>query len=245
MGRRYSDYRHTSFAYLYFGLARFYAGDFPSAIELFLQAIQLTKDPVISYASRVMMGWSYLANEQVQEAETTLEDLLRLDETHGGWVINKTAVEGFLALILLSKGNLTRGMRILNDVQRFHLENGYKFRDAVFEYMLGKVYLQMVQTVGPIGLTQIAKNIGFLVKNVPFATKKSETHFSRAIEISKEIGAKGILGQSYLYLGLLHKAKKRTSPAKECISEAVQLFEECHADVYFKQAKEALASLKL
>jgi len=90
----------------------------------------------------------------------------------------------------------------------------------------------------------MARNIGFLVKNVPFAAKKSESHFNKAIEISREIGAKGFLAQSYLYLGLLHKVKKRKSPAKECISEAVQLFEECHADVYLKQAKEALASLE-
>jgi hypothetical protein len=41
-------------------------------------------------------------------------------------------------------------------------------------------------------------------------------------------------------LGLLHKAKGRRAKARECISEAVKLFEECGAEVYLKQAKEAL-----
>jgi hypothetical protein len=109
--------------------------------------------------------------------------------------------------------------------------------------MLGMFYFKMVQRTGPKGLPLMAKNIGFLIKNVPFAAKKAEGHFNKAIEVSKEIGAKLVLGRSYLYLGLLHKTKNRIPLAKECISEAVQLFEKCHADVYLKQAKDALATL--
>jgi len=40
----------------------------------------------------------------------------------------------------------------------------------------------------------MAKNIGGLVKNVPLASKKAEEHFYRAIEVAKEIGAKGTMG---------------------------------------------------
>ena len=86
------------------------------------------------------------------------------------------------------------------------------------------------------------KNIGFLVKNVPFAGKKAEDHFSKAIEVAKEIGAKGFQGLACFNLGLLHKAKKRTEQARKCITEAVQLYEQCEAETYLKQAKEALAS---
>jgi len=87
------------------------------------------------------------------------------------------------------------------------------------------------------------RNIGFLVKNVPFAGKKAEDHFNKATEVAKEIGAKGFQGLAYLNLGLLHKAKKRTGQAQKCITEAVQLFEQCKAETSLKQAKEALASL--
>jgi len=64
------------------------------------------------------------------------------------------------------------------------------------------------------------------------------------IETAKEIGARGILGQAYLDLGLLHKAKGKKDKAKECISTAIGCFEQCEADVFLKQAKEAIASLK-
>ena len=89
----------------------------------------------------------------------------------------------------------------------------------------------------------MAKNMGFLAKNVPFAGKKAEEHFNEAIEVSKEIGAKGLLGTSYLDLGLLYKSRKRTDQARQCISKAIQIFEECDAEVYLAQANETLASL--
>ena len=110
---------------------------------------------------------------------------------------------------LVSKGDLAEGMRIINKVQRFHLENDYRYRYSATEYMIGKVYLQMVQRVEPKSFSLIAKNIGFLVKNVPFASIKAEGHLNKAIEVAKEIGAQGILGQAYLDLGLLHKRKKK------------------------------------
>ena len=89
----------------------------------------------------------------------------------------------------------------------------------------------------------LARNIGFMVKNIPAAGKKAEEHFKRAIEVAKEIGANSWMAMAYLDLGLLHKAKKRNDQARKCISEAIELFEQCEAEVYLQQAKEALASL--
>jgi len=89
----------------------------------------------------------------------------------------------------------------------------------------------------------MAKNISFLAKTVPFATKKAEQHFKKAIKIFSELGAKGQLGMVYLSLGLLHKSTKKTDQAKQCILEAIDLFKECEADGWLKQANEALVSL--
>ena len=111
------------------------------------------------------------------------------------------------------------------------------------EYILGKIYLQIVEGENLPSLSIFARNIGFMVKNVPAAGKRAENHFKRTIEIAKEVGAKGWMAVSYLDLGLLHKAKKRTDQAKECISKAIKLFEELEAAAFLKQAKEALASL--
>jgi tetratricopeptide (TPR) repeat protein len=92
-------------------------------------------------------------------------------------------------------------------------------------------------------IPNILKNIGFLIKNVPSASRKAEYHFNKAIETAKEIEANGYMAHAYLDLGLFHKAKNRKQQASRCISEAIKLFEQCGAVVYLKQANEALESL--
>jgi hypothetical protein len=78
---------------------------------------------------------------------------------------------------------------------------------------------------------------------VPFASKKSEEHFNKAIELFQEIGAKGYLGQVYLSQGLLYIASKKTDQARQSILEATNLFQECEAEGWLKQGYEALDSL--
>jgi hypothetical protein len=51
------------------------------------------------------------------------------------------------------------------------------------------------------------------------------------------------LGQTYLDLGLLYKIKGKKDQAKKCLSEATELLERCEAEVFLRQAKDALASL--
>jgi tetratricopeptide (TPR) repeat protein len=132
---------------------------------------------------------------------------------------------------------------MLEERQQNLIRNQRRAVYALSESVLGKVYSQIA--TGPIPAFSImAKNIGFLVKNVPFAGKKAEEHFNKAIELAKEIGAKSVLGTTYLDLGLLYKARKRSDQARQCISKAIQIFEECEAKVYLKQAKELLASLE-
>ena len=101
----------------------------------------------------------------------------------------------------------------------------------------------MVLGEGERSVSTLFKNIGFIVKNMPVAAKKAEDHLNKAIEVAREIGAKGVLGNAYLDLGLLHKAKKRPDRARECITQAIQIFEQCEAELLQKEAKKALTSL--
>jgi len=111
------------------------------------------------------------------------------------------------------------------------------------EIFLAEVYLKMVEGGGSKSLSLLARNIPFLLSNLPFADSKAQEHLNEAIRVSKEVGAKGYLGQAYLDMGLLHRAKKRKEKAREYLSEAVQLLGECEADEFLKRAKEALESL--
>jgi tetratricopeptide (TPR) repeat protein len=83
----------------------------------------------------------------------------------------------------------------------------------------------------------------FLLKTIPFAALRAEAHLNKAIEMCREIGAKGTLASAVLDFGNLHKAKLRIEKAREHIAEAVQLFEKCKAQNYLNQAKNTLEAL--
>ena len=89
----------------------------------------------------------------------------------------------------------------------------------------------------------VAKNIGFLLKHVPFATKKAENHYQKAMGLAQEIGSKSNLGQAKLELGRLYKIRGRKDEARQSMSDAARLFEECGADAFLKRTREELASL--
>jgi tetratricopeptide (TPR) repeat protein len=147
----------------------------------------------------------------------------------------------FLAPILIAKGDMKQGTELLEKVQENFISNQRRVWYALSEHFLGEVNLQIATGPRP-ALSVMAKNVGFLVKSVPFATKKAEEHFNKAIELFKEIGANGFLGYPYLSLGALYKASKRTDQARQCILEAINIFQECGAEGWLKQAKEALDS---
>jgi tetratricopeptide (TPR) repeat protein len=128
-------------------------------------------------------------------------------------------------------------------VQKNLITNQRRYWYALSEHFLGEIYAQIATGPKP-SLSIMAKNIGFLVKNVPFAAKKAEKHFNKAIALMKEIGINGGFGPAYLSLANLYKATKRKEQARQSLLEAIKIFEECEAEIYLIQANELLASLK-
>ena len=242
MGKKHSDMRLTSNGYLFWGFSFFLVGDFPSSIGYFQRTIQLAKDPVISYIAMLGLSMNYLSVGEFQEAQNTLEELLGLTEHLGKWIC-RTSADFFLNIAITAEGNLSDGMKDAQRVQAHFFENGLKYRFALGEYLLGKIYLKMSLRERQISIPFLVKNIGFLMRNVPFASRKAEDLFNRAIEVSRKIGATALQGQVFFDLGLLYKSKGGTDKARKYILEAIELFEQCEAEVYLKQAKKALASL--
>jgi tetratricopeptide (TPR) repeat protein len=203
------------------------------------KAIEVALDPFYSQFPKSTLGVAYFFGGQLQEAENVLQSYLNFCEKRG---MGSVTCQYFLARILIAKGHMQQGTNLLENAQKTLIRNQRRLQYAQSEYILGVVNSQIATGPKP-SLSIMAKNIGFLVKNVPFAGKKAEEHFNKAIEIFKEIGAKGFLGQVYLSLGLLYKATKRTDQARQCILKSIDIFRECEAEAYLKQANEALDSL--
>ena len=178
---------------------------------------------------------------QLKEAKDNFELLLNFCEKRGIGFFSIQA-QMFLSTILIAKGQMKQGLRKFEETQVVLLKNNMKVFYAQSEFILGLVYTQFVTGPSP-GLAILAKNIGFIIKNAPFAHKRAEEHFNKAIALFREMGVKGHLGQAFLGLGRLYKAKKKNDKAREIFSEAVTLLQECDAHGFLKQAKEELESL--
>ena len=219
------------------------AGDCPSAIEYFRKCIQISPDPVLFQSAKIFLGMSYLASGQLKEAQDTLEEVIEFSKKYGGEWLGQLSL-GFQGMALIAQGNLKQGMPSFESAMQVFLERRSLWRYASGHYSIGRVYSKMAQGGGEKrDFSFLMKNAGFLIKSLPVAYKKAVEHLNIAIKTAGEIGAKSYLGQAYLELGKLHQAKGKTEKARECITNAIDAFEKCEADVFLKQAREALATL--
>ncbi len=242
-GEKHADVRATGAGHLVLGWGFQVAGDNDRSIECFKKTIQVSSDPIYSYFGKILLGLSYVSAGKFHEAESVCEDVIKFTEEFGHEFMG-SAAQALMGIVMITKGDVARGINIAENIIQQLLGNGSRWRYALINHMLGRVYSQIAQGGGgEKSLFFLLKNIGFLIKTVPFAARKAEGYFQTAIDKAKEIGAKSVLGQAYLDLGKLHKAKGRLANTRTCISHAVESFEECQADVYLKQAQEALASL--
>jgi class 3 adenylate cyclase/tetratricopeptide (TPR) repeat protein len=243
-GRRHSNIRCMVMGHCCMAMSGLASGNAQLVIQSGQMGAKIALDRFYRYYSRAWEAMGYVLADQLPEAQKVLEEVLPYCHEYGCEVLSAFG-DGFLGAIYVSQGHMSRGLTMIEEVRDLCEEIGAKYSVSIAEFILGSIYKQIAEGAGPVSPAIVAKNIGFLLKNVPFAAKKAESHFQKAIKLAKEIGAKGLLGQATLELGLLHKIKGRTDEARKCISDAVRLFEECEADIFLKQAREELASLNV
>jgi tetratricopeptide (TPR) repeat protein len=240
-GKRHRNNRSMVFGHWAASFGYFLTGDMELAQKSSEKSVEVALDPFYSQFPKISLGMYHFFGGRVQEAKDVLQSAMVFFEKYGiGQLTEITSL--FLSLIFIAKGDFAKGLKKLEGVQKTLINNQRATWHAQSEYILGKVYSEIATGPKP-DLTTIAKNIGFLFKNVPQAGKKAEEHFAKAIELSKEIGATGFLGRPYLDLGLLYKARKKNDQAREMISKAIKVFKDREAKFYLNQANEVLESL--
>jgi len=201
----------------------FMDGDFPSAIEHCRQGIEISADPYYTYMPRMWLAFCYLSNGQLEESEDVLKEVLAFSRESGSGYLEDTAHE-MLAWASFARGD-TQALATVEDIVHKMLTQGIK-SDCVMPYrVMGNSYV-------------------LLLGAIPDADKKARDYLNKAIELAKEIGAHGELGMAYLGLGQLHSAEGDKDKARQCLTEAITLFEQCELENSLRQAQAALASLQ-
>jgi tetratricopeptide (TPR) repeat protein len=242
-GQRHSNIRCLVAGHISIGFSHWIDDDLPSAIECFEKAIEVSKDIFYTEWPRTFLGLAYVQNEQIKEAEEALQEALSYSQEFGVGVLEPFAY-ACLGVVSIFKGQLSRGLEMIEVAIRVSRKNGRISTTAFLEYTLGKAYLELVDRTEPITFSLMVKDIGFLLESNTSTSENAELHLHRAIEIAEDIGAKGILAQAYLDLGLLYKTRDSKDKAQKCFSEAIHIFEQCDTEVYLQRAKEALISLE-
>ena len=241
-GKKHSNIRSMTLGHYVKGFAYLFGWDFESAISCGEEAIGISADPFYTQLATILLGVALILSERFQEAEDALQKSVSYSQTCGCEIIG-TPASGMLGLISITKGKMSEGLNRLESALKVFYETNNKLFIIQYERTLAMVYYQVVAKTSPISFSRMAKNVGFILKNVPSAGKKAEEHFNKAIEAAKEIGAMTLVGIALHELALLHIAIKKNDKARICLTEAIEVLEQCGSEGGLKVAKEAMASL--
>jgi class 3 adenylate cyclase/tetratricopeptide (TPR) repeat protein len=240
-GRKYSNSRSNVMGHYAMSMGYAMAGDFEACIKSSRQAIAVSKDPFYSQFPAIAMNLAYALDGQFDKALESQQALVEFCEKYdvGELLVYENIIRG---AAMVASGQMDQGLKMIEESRQTSTKNQRRTPLAISEYVLGMIYSQIATGPKP-KLSVMAKNVSFLMKNVPVASKKAEEHYQKAIELSEEIGANGYRGISYLGLGQFYQARKKTDQARQYIGRAVEILEECEAEHFLQQAKQALKSL--
>ena len=240
-GERTTNSRSKVFGHMINSNCQANLGDIPASLRSGEKSIEAAEDPLYAQFGRLSLGMAFLYSENFARVEEVLKPLVDFCEKGG---CDLYLAWAFLPLgaALIAQGRMDEGMKLLEEANKMIHEGKMRDREPFYDYTLGKVF-SLITTGPKPSFSIMAKNIRFLAKNVPFASRKAMEHFNRAIEVSKSIGMNSVLCLAYMDVGLFHKWKKENKQAKECLKAAIEILERSGASPSLEQARDALASL--
>ena len=112
------------------------------------------------------------------------------------------------------------------------------------EIGLAEIYFQIATRTQPLKFWSAIKNLGFILKEVPFAKRKAKAYLNQVKQVGEAVGATGFVhGHALLNLGLLHQQSGSQEQAKECLVEAQRLLSQCNSETGCQQVRQALRAL--
>ncbi len=240
-GQKISSLRCQMVGNLLMGFRHFVDQDMESAVE-HTQKVITQGDPYHAIFGKLLLGMFLVQRREFERAEDLLTQVIAYSETEQTEYL-KTIANLFLGVSLAAQGQLAQGVRLVESVSLELMEFNRSVFASLSEFILGNIFLQIFQGSGKKSLAAYCKNFGFLMKNLPFAGKIAERHLTRAVQLARQTGARGFLGQPCLQLGVLFKLRGRRAKAKEYVLEAIRVFEECGFEAYLNHARELLEVL--
>jgi class 3 adenylate cyclase/tetratricopeptide (TPR) repeat protein len=235
-GRKNANSRSIVNGYITIGHGRMNAGDYATALQNYSKAYDNAKDPFYFEWPKFFMGMCYTLENRFEEAEQPLREVLAYSDEYGCEALG-TSAKVFLAVLLISRGKLARGLKDLNKLASSAGSNGRYYPNSFIKHIQGTVYLRLLQRESSLNVWGLIRNLGFLMKTLPKAANKAEQHFKQSISIASRIGSTNLVGQASLDLGRLYHMKKKNQQSRELIERAITIFKNIGASVHLENAK--------
>jgi tetratricopeptide (TPR) repeat protein len=230
------------FGYWQLAITNLYSDQYPEAMENARKALESALAPVDRLFARSAEGGALALLGRAEEAYAVLGDVRQRGE-ESGYAPLVMLVDVYYGASMSLTGKLGPGIRWIHEAIHRIEEWGNPYIPTLGYMILGEIYLQMATSPQKPPLPVILRNLGFVVTNVPFASRKARRYLEEAIRRCRAIDMPGHLARSLLDLGMLHKASKRIPQAQACFSEALTIAEAVRADNIAVKARAALAML--
>ena len=241
-GEKYSNIRSQVVGYICIGNSHFGEGDMTLALSSYRKAVDMAQDPFYTIWPKLYLSLCYFLNKELAKCEESIEEVTAYAHRFGCEIFGPI-IFPIVGVLLINNGRMSQGLKMIEETRISCIQKNWGFGTAFSELVLGILYFQIV-CGGKQGNLSLIRNLGFLAKNIPFASKKAEHFLKKAIESANRSGAKGLQGVSYMELSNLYKVRKKYSLAREYIDRAIHIFENIGAFVFIKSAERSMEELK-
>lgn len=241
-GAKAGDVNSISEGYLAHGMGCFAAGDYAAAIEKCRMAIDSSADPQYSFNARFLLAYTHLWLGESDTAEANLREIQAFCTSSGYEYIGSSA-NALSSVVAVAKGEVATGIKAISQHARQYMAEGKHYHAQTFHYLLGSIYLKICLRERKLSFAKVARNLPFLVSQLPRAASRAEAHFQTAIHMAGEINALGSKAQASLELARLYLSKRKKQLAIPLIQESIALFEALGADRHLSRAHTLLQSI--
>jgi class 3 adenylate cyclase/tetratricopeptide (TPR) repeat protein len=224
------------------GLSHLIDGSLDEAIASFQKAMEVSMDPWLTQLPKLNLAISYLSLGKHEEAEEHFRAIVAFSDDFGMEVLGNPA-KGLLGVVYMAKGSLNAGMRLFEEYRQHLRRDNCKWRLAVSEFILASVYLDIYEGQSRPKFMVIMKNWTFVLRHALVAARRAKNHLENAIKQAQDIGAHGLVGESYLRLGMLQSRRGEKQNAKDSLLKAMEYFQEGAPSHFASLATEQLKNL--
>ncbi len=231
-GENHSDLRHTVVGHICTSYAHYSAGDFATATEWSKKAIEISNDPLFTVWPQMVLASYYVQSEKFQEAEEILQEIIPFCR-HLGMDYIVGHAQALHGAVLIATSQFSRGLKMIKAELMVLTHSGRLLTRYLVELCLAEIYFQIATRARPLDLWSAFKNLGFIVKEVPFARSKAIAYLTSVIRVGKEVGARSFAhGRALLNLGLLYQLNGKKLPARDYLAAAQIILAQCNSEAY-------------